>query len=586
MRRPLPTLATLIVFSLVAGPALAGPRFGPKRPIVIPRPAPDQDRGHFQAITPTPQEPGERVVVPGPVSSRLDKLRQAFDRGGKTEQRTSRIERLRQAFQRTEAVSGVQQFVRPNPLFWNWTVDRSYDLYWEGGQRAGVPLPWNDDGPCFDLEPDNRKQDGWVLLAKDFGSADAPIESLPDLPFFALYNRYTGMICLYIYNGERPGTCGSQNTNYSVGILSIVSSGIGKIPAFSHHTGTRAATVDRNYRQMFITEDLVTNEWTRHEFDVRGYDRNIRALSKRNAYFLFELHSLQESEVELAGTLSLSGFINAGDLRSGYRGNGSVDTVGSGTAASLKVAQVFNDANAVRGKMAGYASENPGRWWSDPLSNLAHSGVGSVISALSPAAGFITSFFGGGGGSSVPLSWRVDLTGDLQLSGTIRTTQPVSRHMIYVPGTRHGDDPAIKTPVYDAPLGLFDLRSGPKVGAYRRHDIRRPWGISVVDLPLDFNERCGLEIVSTKVAFVSPHYAPTSFFNLSSFSPSSSDISPNSALWISNQRWNSLRLGLLMKFKPVGASSDRIMTMYREYPILNQDKEVILELPDSDQHFE
>ena len=586
MRRPLPTLATLIVFSLVAGPALAGPQFGPKRPIVTPRPARNQDRGHSQAIAPAPQEPGEPVVVPGPASSRLDKLRQAFDRGGKTEPRTSRIERLRQAFQRTEAVPGVGQLLHPHILPWNWTVDRSYDLYWEGGQRAGVPLPWNDDGTCFDLEPDNRKQDGWVLLAKDFGSADAPIESLPDLPFFALYNRYTGMICLYIYNGERPGTCGSQNTNYSMGILSIVSSSIiGKIPAFSHHTGTMAATVDRDYQQTFITEDLMTNEWTRHEFDVRGYDRNIGALSKRNAYFLFELHSLQESAVELAGTLSLDGFINAGDLRSGYRGNGSVDTVGSGTATAMKVAQVFNDANAVRTKMAGYASANPGRWWADALGALANNSVGNFVSGVSEAAGFITGFFGGGSGSSVPLSWRVDLTGDLKMSGTIRTTQPVSRHMIYVPGTRHGDDPAIKTPDYDAPLGLFDLRSGPKVSAYRRHDIRRPWGIRLVDLPLDFNERSGLEIVSTKVAFVSPDYAPTSFFNLSSFGPSS-DMSPNSALWISNQRWNSMRLGLLMEFKPVGASSDRIMTMYREYPILNHDKEVILVLPDSDQDFQ
>jgi hypothetical protein len=103
---------------------------------------------------------------------------------------------------------------------WNWTQEFFDDMYISSdGIPGAAPLvispfyPPNDlsDNPNvehfhFDYAEhgynglDFHPQDGWELLVKNFGSAEIP----ETYPLFALYNRFTGLIRVFVYIPVAP----------------------------------------------------------------------------------------------------------------------------------------------------------------------------------------------------------------------------------------------------------------------------------------------------------------------------------------------------------------------------------------------
>jgi len=88
---------------------------------------------------------------------------------------------------------------------WDWTQDVLYTLHWQSQEgpasRQNVPLPYfTNEGPAgvdLTINGDFRREDGWVLVYKDFGTETRPAT----LPMFLLYNRYHGILRLFYFNG-------------------------------------------------------------------------------------------------------------------------------------------------------------------------------------------------------------------------------------------------------------------------------------------------------------------------------------------------------------------------------------------------
>ena len=413
-------------------------------------------------------------------------------------------------------------------VVWDWTLDRLHSMYWKGMDEPEDPvlvrLPWYETrGPHYEVlnrngNPDILPEDGWVIFDRDFGREGDPDN--PMLPFVMLYNRRTGVLRAFIYNGTRGH--GDQNTTYTMGKLGIDCGG-DPIGSFTIHTGTTLEDLDPDYKQAFIAEGLVEDTWTYLDFDVTGYHADLEDPQYRNSLYVLDLYGLTESQLQVTGTLSLSGFITADGVRTGYTGDGELDQFlgevieGSETLIKpfLSSAKVFKNLSSGLEKMLEYSGENEEKWWSNPLRQIAEAGTDAFLPGFGAVAGFITGLATGGEDKTIPLRWRIEQTGAIELSGTIQTLEPIASFYHYVSGTSH--DTGARQPLYDSPLGILNLRSRPVI---ERRVVRvgyeddRYMGLSLGQpLEIDVSEHCGFRLESTQLALVGPDFEPSDFYD-------------------------------------------------------------------------
>jgi hypothetical protein len=103
----------------------------------------------------------------------------------------------------------------PNELQkWNWMTE-DYTIYLATNQSGTIGIPTTIRSPfydqsgnintyhlAFEIQKDNKPEDGWELMYRNFGSE---AQGLANSPFFMLYNRYTGVIRVFaniINSGE------------------------------------------------------------------------------------------------------------------------------------------------------------------------------------------------------------------------------------------------------------------------------------------------------------------------------------------------------------------------------------------------
>lgn len=220
------------------------------------------------------------------------------------------------------------------------------------------------------------------------------------------------------------------------------------------------------------------------------------------------------------GNLSLSGFIEDATLQSSVGSDGGLDTIERGEESLLSAFKNFSSlAGAING-MKEFANENDGSWWAGPIQSIAQGATSTLIPGIGAAAGFITEFFGGTSGSGiyVPLRWRADLSGGIELSGTISTPSPFATLQIAVPGTDQNSGAISQTPLYDKPLGVFNIAKKPALEnavfeQSRSSDPNLPYDTGYTIYHYDFslfespgvvtNPYSGLSLVDVEMAFTS-----------------------------------------------------------------------------------
>lgn len=182
----------------------------------------------------------------------------------------------------TGVYSGPTTFYEDPNLNPNWD--------WELGDviRGGVPryyiflqnkpnaveeyeavLPWRQQGSWTGLE-DRKKEDGWILLARDFGSPERRLISTN--PYFALYNPYRSIIRVFILLLNVP-----TSFTYSTIELKKQHQGSGILAHLApvSYATDRKSYMENNATSVAIPSLVESNYWVYGDFPL-AYDNTMK----------------------------------------------------------------------------------------------------------------------------------------------------------------------------------------------------------------------------------------------------------------------------------------------------------------------
>lgn len=353
---------------------------------------------------------------------------------------------------------------------WDWTLNQTYTMYVNGVGAVTTLLPYySNQGPAAadlnvagDRDIDAAK--GWRLVLRDFGSPSLGVS----LPFFVLYNKYRGILRVF-YWSVLP-----QTFTYATAKLSFQTTGDPTRTAalFTMPDPTRAFVDNYNpeYAQIAIGRALY-HQWCYFDFDVTGYDPNL--INKPDPSFFIQITGTDKSDLVLEGKIDLTQGTTTANQPQSSNGFKSATTAFNEALKTYKQIEGFQ--SDVKKKVwkdgdesKGPNTDNQNKWWYEPLKGLVPVVAAKFIPYLGPVVSLFKFLKGGGPAARQPAP--MVFHGDVKLQGTLTTSAPLYDLLFRVPGALHVDpvnDALSNTlPLYDRPLGLFNLLTAPRLGWY------------------------------------------------------------------------------------------------------------------------
>ncbi|WP_456459764.1 T9SS type A sorting domain-containing protein [Reichenbachiella sp.] len=360
---------------------------------------------------------------------------------------------------------------------WDWRVDNEYKVYFGSStsvNQATVRLPYfTSGGPFEDInqdEIDYHPEDGWRLIYRDFGWEESSIQ--PEIPFFMLYNRYTGVLRFFYFIPPPPV---GKSASYSlVNIAFLDNTESGALLTFNDDNKPFKIDFDNSAdRSDTFIGKYQNNAWGYADFNIFGYDPDLHP----QAAFSINIYAVEESAVNLEGdgsgnlnqvlanqnpTQSLTSIVT--DVFGGI--NQGVSFAKSAGQAWEIFSESSDKAAAAGGvNINGSNIENIFSGSSNGRSNVEPI---SIVQGVSAAAGFITKFLGG---NSQPTPIQFSLDFNLDLSGTITLTTPEFTGTFAIPHSQRFDNGSgsYYRPLYvdeegnDIPIGIFNLEKKPTI---------------------------------------------------------------------------------------------------------------------------
>jgi hypothetical protein len=443
---------------------------------------------------------------------------------------------------------------------WNWELtdkfDPSYCSMWyartdQSGNLTPMKSPFVD-ASTTELDIISQQQDftrakGWELLRRDFGCSHVTA-----YPYFILYNKYTGMMRIFIY--VPPG-----QENYSGIAIEVKPNLNSAYPATTAFSDTIQTAPDKyltttpggNFGKGTVAIGKLGGQaaWSLVEFNP-SFDPNIQ-----NA-----IYTGQSLEFTIFGVTNNNMFasIKGGSVTSttpifNYAYRPTQPRTPNGNAFDFKgVGEKFTKFSStitnVRTELNGFATSvvsfltfppyNGDTLFKKILKTFeklkkatstdgefdqtfgkigeASKAIGSLFKVFSAVSGIFSLFSGSGsaGSGAGPTYTTYDLT----LQGTVTTRVITSTFLLRVPGTiQNNNDNAT---YYRCPMGIFNIKNTPQadVIAYRRTTRFQISGAGVPmphqegseyvsyriknDLTAAFNDGAGLDLVSAQAAIV------------------------------------------------------------------------------------
>ena len=336
-----------------------------------------------------------------------------------------------------------------------------------------VPMPWQGAVGGIDagIVGDYKKADGWELVYNSFDNVTSPTINKPGGLYFALYNKYRGLLRFYLY--IPPGT--ATATSQIVHGLSLFGSGNSQMLNFESGSVISAGTNTPGFAKTNNQQINLLGNWVGMDYEI-AYDPN----TEKTTYPAFGLQwntkTLNITNLSLNG--SQTGAIE-----------GQITTPSNGDVLSIlnnvtQAGLTFASASAVN-KLAGTASAE---------GKTFLSGVGTAISNL--LSGKIVGFFSGLAGGSSSNSQQVHLKMDTKISlqGTATNSIGISNPFFVLPGQSNSQTASGPNPNYNETMGVFNLLDSPEVVAqyYHRnstyhyeHPARFKFSFRPENLPMD-----------------------------------------------------------------------------------------------------
>jgi len=387
---------------------------------------------------------------------------------------------------------------------WDWRASTTFTVYPQAlGYVVNTTSPFYQGG-ISEAVFDNKPEDGWVLVKRDFGMSgrNAPV------PYFALYNKYEGILRVFPYV--------VMNGAYTKGFINIYWGTDIRTAAltFLNNTAWGVHTIDSTKNNASAAYTPVINaNWAFADFPL-AYEYNVSSFT--NPSFHFEIWGSTISNVSLtiqgdilqhfgsnqAANLPNPGFFQTGgtfDLAQKHvQGTQStwtgwktvIDNIGKQIDSNSTSSSLINLKNAIK--------------------SLSNSWTVSNLGAIGAAVGLLDFFITGGRLTNkeqpAPMNFKANFTA----TGTINTDVRVSGGItLPLPGSNITNNTTPTNLLYNDPLGILNLRETPIV-EHRKYD--QPVGTNITrethsfriknDLIIDLNPSSDLELTDIKAALI------------------------------------------------------------------------------------
>ncbi len=384
---------------------------------------------------------------------------------------------------------------------WNWTVSGpGHTLYYSdasGTIRSTVrQLPFYTSGHQLNtLEKDMYREDGWTLVYRDFGTPTAA----PDMPFFALYNKYRGIFRVMLFNTREL-----QYSHFNLELSFKDSTATGAILTYSDPTRAFNTDFDPSKRESFLIETNALNGWLYGDFMLAGYDPNLNPATQLR----LNIRGINVSQVTLNSTqFTLSQVLTEANPGASSTGaQALLDAVKKGH-------KYYKDTSSALKALKEAATKKPGAWWASTVLSIAK--VAPYVGGL---VGFIHSFIGGADDPAPrePLNFE----GALDMSGSITQYVPLYSLDFGLQYFSGGNPPDYYRPLSNITWGIFNLTARPQVLSHMQtlcptssvEDCYFQTDYSLWRQPAySFNPYSGMQRISVKYAFTFDGSPPTGF---------------------------------------------------------------------------
>ncbi len=328
---------------------------------------------------------------------------------------------------------------------------------------------FNTDFFAQTLNPDFQPEDGWELLFYDFGT---PLEGVAN-PAFALYNRYSGMIRMFMYLSA------NHEYTYSEAFINTYFSRVGEVfynSALLENQNAILNAIDNFQKEIVLNSVNRYNEsygtWIVSEWATQ-YDP---CTCNITGELTFEpiLQNISSVSLKLNGqsqtvpVYSTGSSSNSGNIRA---------SIGRISDDSKKILGAYKKGNEIYKNVQNFlnTNEDPSNNNNAPkiAENLAQAilgvGTGNPIAVVAGLLTAATKFIGISQKKNIV---SYNSTHSFTGTGEISTQAPYQAIQLYVPGSNHNNLPDARVPVYDNVLGVATLLETPEIYYFEDEEIR------------------------------------------------------------------------------------------------------------------
>lgn len=384
-------------------------------------------------------------------------------------------------------VYSQSNFSCDNKKDWDWTLKSSYNsAYINGVGEIALSSPFHTtsstDKTLTNIirGKDYLPSEGWVLLRKEFGCPEQNSDT--KFPYFILYNKYRGIMRLFIFNGsshEYKQAAIIVNWDYETDNTSLFApSEVIQSPNKDYHDGKKVSNEIVNY-----VHDYYASAWFVTDIPVT-FDHLLDYT--KDFYLRVTVNSSITSTIDLKSRFMIESPSIIANLRSENYGvyefsKQTIDIL-SKISSQDEFKRFFDNYNKVKGVSKGEIAlqkmaDKMGKDIEDGKFQEYFSTYDGVISMLNSSAnaglGLVNYFMGKSNKnaiSSVQLMPMVS-NGEGVIYGQFTTTANATSFPLQLPATNHyyqsNDLNYDGLPIYDCPLGVISLEESPTLKTVR-----------------------------------------------------------------------------------------------------------------------
>lgn len=334
--------------------------------------------------------------------------------------------------------------------------------------QSRIPSPWMGAGSILpeygaDITNDRYKTDGWELLYNTF-DPNAPGELIN--PYFVLYNKYRGLIRIYLY----LTTEFVAPSSYLLETISIDTNNPTSMLRFLGKDIIDATESPTSYTQVEGRLDngsspLASRKWYMMQYEL-AYDPNISSYNPNYMYLSWNINYCNIAGINLGGEQvgTIAGTIGVADASTTLQTVKSettniTSTVGSGVLSGIGVN--FLDKNAI-GENGDNKLGLPKTVFKEIFSGIKSALSGSVQDLPKALAkGILNIIFGST--TTQPIPVNLQFKTQITMEGTLaeQGAFPSAPFTFWIPGINVSSSMPGYIPLYNKSLGVLNITQEP-----------------------------------------------------------------------------------------------------------------------------